>query len=376
MVGVMPANRQPVTEFARQMTADASPELERATGRPWHFHLLPEQRLEHDDARRPSDFLDEATLRMVEGPYDMIVVVTDAPLVSRRTVAGVASAVSHVLVVSTWKLRMGPRGEPLRSTQSPEVRWNAASLLLHLVGHAMGARGGGVMEPWRFEPTREGVPQFDPASGVRAAAARFPGRVVDTRWAGLMLWFHLTSAVRNRRQVFVPLLRSRAPLLPLSLPRLSTAAVVPAMVLMFTAEIWDVGINMGNTVALWLGLVSVVAAASYVTFATNLLFPRKDRQVMTEHLAVANVSVMATVLVAMAGLLLLLGGLVLALSVWVFPKGLIHTWPTLGDPEVTLVDKMRIALFVSSIGTVTGALAGGLENRTVLRHVALFREEV
>lgn len=375
-MGLLPSGRASLDDFATRMADDARPELERATARAWSFHLLPERGLERDDPRRPSDFLDDAALRMVEGPYDLVVVVTDVPLVSRRMVAGVASAVARVVVVSTWKLRLGSRGEPLRDVEAPAVRWNAAALLLHLLGHALGLPAGtGVMAPWTPDADRTRVPSFGDAPALRRAALRFPDRVASTANPFALAWFHLRSALRNARQTVRPLLRSRAPLLPLSLPRLTTAAVVPTLVLLFSAEIWDVGINMGSPTALWLGLATVLAAAAYVAFATDLLFPRKDRRLMTEHLAVVNVAIVLTLLVAMLGLLLMLGALVLALTVWVFPEGLIHTWPTLGDPEVTLADKVRIALFVSSIGTLTGALAGGLESRTVLHHLTLFREE-
>lgn len=97
---------------------------------------------------------------------------------------------------------------------------------------------------------------------------------------------------------------------------------------------------------------------------------------MTEHLAVVNTTVLATMFLVMLGLMVMLWLLILAIVVLVFPQDLIHTWPTLGNASVGLRGEMRIALLVSVIGTVTGALAGGLESRAVLRELALFRDEV
>ena len=51
------------------------------------------------------------------------------------------------------------------------------------------------------------------------------------------------------------------------------------------------------------------------------------------------------------------------------------TWPTLEDPLVDTWDKVRLAAFISTVGVLTGALAGGLESRTVIRHLALFLDE-
>ncbi len=67
---------------------------------------------------------------MVQGPYGMVVVVTDVPLVSSRErfVSGLASPLSRVAVVSTRHLRSGPRDQPQRSLDNEAVRWNAATL--------------------------------------------------------------------------------------------------------------------------------------------------------------------------------------------------------------------------------------------------------
>jgi hypothetical protein len=105
--------------------------------------------------------------RLVEGPYDIVIVATDVALLSRtrRFVPGLASPVSRVAVVSTHKLMAGPRDEPVQSLDTPAVRWNAATLLLHLLGHVLGAQhgstDGGVMDPFEFDPSRRGTPDFD-----------------------------------------------------------------------------------------------------------------------------------------------------------------------------------------------------------------------
>lgn len=49
-------------------------------------------------------------------------------------------------------------------------------------------------------------------------------------------------------------------------------------------------------------------------------------------------------------------------------------WPTLDQPAIELSDKLRLAAFISTVGVTTGALAGGLESRAVIRHLALFED--
>ncbi len=131
-----------VREFAARAAADAVDELGSATDVTWRFYLEEAARLPRSGRRRPSEFLDRATQEMVEGPYDIVVVLTDAPLVSSREqfVPGLASPLARVAVLSTRNLGRAPRGEPPRALDDAAVRWNGATLLRHLLGHVLGAR--------------------------------------------------------------------------------------------------------------------------------------------------------------------------------------------------------------------------------------------
>ncbi|QLH79939.1 hypothetical protein HZS55_06695 [Halosimplex rubrum] len=366
--------------FAGRLAADAADELAAATGVTWRFYDEEPEPLADGDPRRPSEFLDEAALRMVEGPYDLVVVVTDAPLLARdrSRVAGLASPLSRVAVVSTHRLRVSGRDRPSRPLDAPAVRYNGAAVLLHQVGHLLGAAhdpDGGVMAPCEFDPERRSVPSFgDRAAGDLArTAARVPEEAVESRSVPGLVAFHVTSALRNPRKMLRALATSRAPLLPLFLPKLSTAAVAPTLILVFSAETWDVGLNLGNGTAALFAVVSVLAAAVYLVFSLNLNVPRERRGVVTEHVALLNVAILGILIAGTVGLFALVAGIMLVIAYVVFPPNLMTNWPSLEDPVVTAVDIVRTAGFIATVGVLSGALAGGLEDRTLLRHLALFR---
>ena len=381
------ADKEAMLAFARRLTDDVGGALRHATGADWIFHHEEDPaRLGSDDPRRASDFLDDATLRMAEGPYDLVLVITDVALVSRRErlVAGLASPLARVAVLSTRRLTTGPpRGQPMRPLDSDAVRWNGAALLLHLLGHLLGlghdesARGSPAMAPFRFDETRRDLPPLgDPSSRLRRLTARLPQR--EHAGGGWLrhLAVHLRVALRHPGAVLAPLGRNKAPLLPLAMPGLATAAVAPTLLLVFTAEIWDAGLSMAPGVLWAYALGSIVAATLYLLLVQHLFFPAQEKRVITEHLAIVNVAIFLTVLLAMLGLFLMVTALMLILIVCVFPPGLIATWPTLEHAgEVTLADKLRLAAFISTLGVTTGALAGGLESRTVVRNMAFFLEE-
>lgn len=372
------ADAERLGRFARDITEAIGGELEQSTDATWRFHLTERTRLPNDDARRPSNFLDEASLQMVEGPYDLVIVVTDVGLVSSRRsiVGGLASPASRVAILSIRKLLLSPRGQPVRSLEDEALYRNAATLLLHLIGHLLGLHHNrdaeGVMAPFTFEEDRQS-PQYGPRSkaALRRAASHFPDPVQEGGMLRRFL-FHITSAVGHPLHIFKFLWQNRAPFLALSLPRLATAAVTPTLILVFTAETWDVGVNMTNGSACIFGILSVLGATCYLTTVLNLYFPRTEKRRITRHMALLNVIVFLTIFLAVLGLFVMVGLLMLFIELYIFPSGLITAWPSLENPVVSFWDKLRLAAFISIVGVLTGALAGGLESRAVIRHLTLF----
>lgn len=378
------ADVSPLKAFTRRMADGALTELQDATDTSWTFHEEEPVRLSNDEARYPSDFVDIASFRKTEGPYDALVVVTDVPLVSRyrQVVPGLASAVTRIIVISTRKFIISPRNQPVRKLDDASVQHNSIALMLHLFGHLFGlqhiSEGSGAMATYRFDENRKSPLHFSESSRrkMRSKAAGFPDEVKEQDGIFHSLLFHIKSASKHPKDVLRPLWRNRAPLIPLSLPTLATAAVAPTIILIFSAEIWDVALHLTDSVAWLTGLSSIVLAAWYMMVSLKLFFPRKERRIITEHAAVANVTVFLTLLLAMAGLFFMILLVMLGLEYFVFPPDLMREWPSLDNPEVTTTDKIRLAVFIGTLGVVTGALAGGLESRTVVREFALFRKDI
>lgn len=369
-------------DYADAVLKRVAPVLHRNGVLEWDFHRERPIRLPDHAPRQASAFLQEASLRMVEGPYDAILVLTDVALVSRkdRIVPGLASEAARVVVLSADRLRLSERGSPPRALDSEAVVWNGATLVLHLLGHLLGLRhvgeGDTVMSPFTFKPERRAVPPF--AEGQRELlperVAAFPEREDMDQGPLSELWFHLTSAARHPRQVLAQVLRSRAPFLSLRLPRLATAAVAPALILVFSAEIWDAGFHMTHGELWSFAILSVLASAWYLLMAQRLFLPRKEKRFNTEHLAVVNVGITVTILAATVGLFAMLMVLMLGIQIYIFPPDLVREWPSLdlSSTDIGLMDQIRIAALIGTIGVLTGSLGGGLESRDVVRHLALF----
>ena len=375
------ADRSALSDVARQLIEDASAELRRASSRGWEFHFEEPLRLGSDERRHAGDFLGEASLRLVEGSFDLVVVLTDVALISRRerSVFGLSSPLARSVVISMHRLREAARGKQL-SWEARSVRFNTAALLLHLIGQTLGvkagAAGGGAMAPFEVETGRTAVPEFQESSGIKRLAAGFVAHEHEVDGPVDDLWLHVHSAIRHPRLVLQALCRNRAPLLPLKMPGLATAAVAPVFILVFSAEFWDAGLGMTHQTAWSFAGISILAAAVYLCFAQRLFLPRIESHIVPEHLAVANVVIFLSMLLAVIGLFVMVGLLALAIELWVFPSDLISTWPTLENQQVGFTDLLKISVFISTVGVTTGALAGGLHRRQILRNMALYQTEI
>ncbi|WP_051286346.1 hypothetical protein [Salinimicrobium terrae] len=285
-----------------------------------------------------------------------------------------------MMVISTRQFITTTRRKDSRELHHPEVKLNIATLFLHLCGHILGLphRVSGdsrVMRTFQYVEKISEIPIFN--ASERQYLKKYSGKMPDRELRnGNVLEtfiFHLLMTLRHPGKFFKPLIRNWAILLPFSLPNLATAAVAPALILVFTAEIWDVGLGLTNGTAAFFAVISIMFASFYLVRVQNLFLPMKEKRSLTEHLAVANTVIYTSIFLACIGLFIMVGGLMMIIEVYVFPTDLITTWPTLNKPDVTLIDKIRLAVFISTVGVTTGALAGGLENRTLIQELALFK---
>lgn len=389
-VGIMIAynreeNKDALLDYAKQLIEDVKPELDQSSGISWHFNLTESNHLENDRSRTPSEFLDRASLNMAEGPYDLITVITDVGLMSRknRLEAGLSSSVARTIVMSTRSLTITGRNEVNLPLHDQRVRYNSAALLLHQIGHVLGLKNTSpavskVMGRDIFTTDLKAVPSFSgkERKTISSRSKKAPDRELVNGNLLETFIFHILMTFRHPRDFFIPLVRNGAFLLPLSLPGLATAAVAPAIILIFSAEIWDVGLGMTNSTAAFFAVISIMLASFYLVRVQSLFLPRKEKRILTEHLAVTNSVIYFSIFLACIGLFVIVGALMMIIEIYVFPPDLMKTWPTLSQPEILLEDRIRIAVFISTIGVTTGALAGGLESRTLVQHLALFRKRV
>ncbi len=154
-------------------------ELIRSTSIPWFFDIADKIKLEDDNPRSASDFLNRASLKMAEGPYDMVCVITDVPLTSSKNTLqpGLSSKITRMMVISTKHFISTKRRKDSRDLNQTDVKLNISILFLHLTGHILGLkhRAAGdskIMRPFKFMEGISKMPAFN------TTESKLPGKIL------------------------------------------------------------------------------------------------------------------------------------------------------------------------------------------------------
>lgn len=387
-VGVLIAHsvgtsKDDLQKFAEAVLPRLREVLETTTRLGWTFIMTSPIVLRSDEPRVASEFVEEASLAMTQGPYDAVIVITDVTVTSqvREVQAGVASELCRIIVMSTRKLMSAPRGEPERDLHAKDVLVDGVNLLLRLFGYTFGLALNSedpqsVMSAQSESAQHRDVRHYthNERRTLEDRVRQLPERELHGGGLFASFIFHFVMILRHPWLALRSVIRSRALLLPFALPSLATAAVAPTFLLIFTAEIWDVGLTMENTTVALYAVCSVLGATLYLMNAQSLLLPRQEKRVLTEHLAVANCVIFISVFIGLCSLFVLVGALMLVMELYVFPADLMSSWQTTEVRRVDFMDQVRLAAFIATVGVTTGALAGGFETRAVLRNLRLFHE--
>jgi hypothetical protein len=183
------------------------------------------------------------------------------------------------------------------------------------------------------------------------------------------------SVWRNRASILRTLLHSRAWELPARLGRLTTAAASALVVLLLTAEAWEVGARQPAGILALLSMLGVLGTSAYVLKRQRLLPVRRTRR-PTEQSAVAHATL---VLVVVSGIAITWGLLFLAALVLghaLVTDRILGRWVALPEGRVEWQHYASMAAFTAALGILIGAFGASFEGEHYVRHLAYVDEEL
>lgn len=313
--------------------------------------------------------------------WDYVLVVTGSDLIGHAkpfTLAAPSRALG-VGVLSTARIDPQAQGAELTSDARTEaLAQRATTLALHLLAHLAGCEDVGA-SVHILESVSDLDRQLDLGPDARAAMreelrAVADLRVEEARPPAAKLPFYARSMWVNRGAIAGAIGRARPWLFPLRLTKLTTAAMSTLLILINTAEVWEVAMSLSPAAVLVLSVLTLAATSSYVVGRQRLLRRRHRR--LTEQAVTTNVSLSVIVTLGMLTTYVLIFVLASAVSTLLYPDRVIASWSGLVATSVTGWHHVALSGFVASLGIVIGALGASFEQQHYFQHMVYVDEEV
>ena len=187
--------------------------------------------------------------------------------------------------------------------------------------------------------------------------------------------FYVRALLVNGSSLAQAVSRANPWLFPLWLSRLTTAAVSTLLVLVVTAEAWELGVNQSSMQVAILSGLALLATSTFILKRQRLLVRRNGRK-LTEQRVVANAAMVLTVFSGMAVMYALLFAFSFAAGLGFLDDDMVRHWANLPD-EISVFDgRLTMAGFVASLGILIGALGAAFEGRSYFRHVLHVDREI
>jgi hypothetical protein len=340
----------------------------------WIFDTL-ERPLERGDGRaEPVQLLDAVEIDRDTRGWDFAFVLTGRKLHGREKaqVLGMTSGIFSTALISTAFLN---------SRASPE-KGSAAQRLYALSMHLFARLNG--LSPDRSDTFMRSVTtpeDLDRMNGLNAPAidqlTENMKDVADLRAEEMLepehgsIRFYLRSIWLNRGTLPDAILRMRPWVLPLRLPRLTTAAGSALAVLLMTAESWEVAANLSAGALIVLSVLALAATSTYLLKAQRLLASRQGP--LREQRAVSNAGTVLAIVFGMGVTYLGVFAIAYLLAVGLFGNGLLERW--VGESALPSV-RLSISGLVASLSLVIGALGASFEPYGYFRHVTQIDDEI
>jgi predicted Zn-dependent protease len=324
----------------------------------------------------PLDFLEIGLAEKLERDLPFLLIITEVDLSSSSLAYTLAlpSQLTNIAVISTRRLDpafWGDASDPDRTAD------RLAALMLHCFGHLNGLRHNA--DPTKAMFSIEGVQDLDrmtrfDADELQQIARNLPREARERSTRDDKVRFTLRMLFEDAGAIARAVVRANPFRLLTMMPTMLAAALSVIVVLVFSAETWDVAsaVSMPQILSFSLMCLASAAFVLYRAFAFDTLLSR-DRRITESGIVTMAATILCLVLTLLL-MFLFFGSLMYLVIISVFPERLMESWPGTGDATTT-IDHLKLSLFLAAMGVLAGSLGGRSDSRDLVRGVLFFTEE-
>ena len=301
----------------------------------------------------PLELLEIGVREKVRKGWDMALVGTAAELLGRRKVElrAVPCSALECGIFTVWQ---------------PDGGEMAESDLLEVARYLLGSMLGLERLPTAGEFTRgeceEVLARLDDIGDERLEEKR-------TNWN--QAHFYVETFTADAHGVMRDVIGYRPWWQPFRFERLTAAAFVTALLSFLGAEVWELGVGAGAGLLVPGAFAAILGATWYLYHGQNLGELTGGIQ-MNEQVARSKLVMVFCLWIGMASLWILLFACCWGLAS-ILPRGVVAGW---SGGTLDAWAMMRFAAFVSTLGTLAGALGGNLEDEGSFKAHFFFDDEV
>lgn len=336
----------------------------------------------------PSLLLQQALEERDEQHWDFAFVLTSAELESHYSTHCFA-ALSRPLDAAVFSLSLiDPQatGESTNETQRIErIAQRLSRLMLHALGHLLGLSPHQDPANLLYHPSRAN--ELDPMRDLDASQIDKQRDaltlIADQRLEeqpgkrNAIMPFALRSAWINAREIGEAIFAARPWQFPRRLSGLTLAAASTLVILLMTAESWDLALSQSPARMMALVVAAWAGTTVYVVFRQQLIVSSRNQR--SEQIVVTSFSAMGIVFTGMFVTWVLLLSAALAVICLLFQAEVIASWAASAELAVTDIGfrhRLQMAGFAASLGLMIGALGASFESQHYFRHIIFVDEEI
>ena len=271
--------------------------------------MIQREELVHGRREEPIVLLDAALLERNLKRWDYTLVVTDVDLVGHYkpdSLAAVSRAYESA-VISTARIDpKAVRGLSDEELRLARMKGRILTLALHSLGHLMGLghseQQGNAMFNYSGVLELDGEKTLDEdqiARIEREISGTADNRLEETSLRdSLTPVFYARAAWLNWREITDAVVKARPWQFPFRLSRLTAAATSAMLVLLVTAEVWELGTTQSVTSISILSTLAIGLTTAYI-LVRQKLFVRRERTLLSEQNVVTNIATFSIVLFGM-----------------------------------------------------------------------------
>lgn len=336
--------------------------------------------------REPVTLLDEGVQERDLQQWDFVFVVTRSDLNSyyKPFALAVPSRTMAVAVISTARLAFQETMGTMPQQKLQELlEERLFRLAMHLFGDLNGVPHSENPVSFMYEPqSAKDLDQMRLYTAEEHAAMRDTlSDVADTRLEegpdaekGGTFRFYVKAMWIGLDDIWSGVVQAKPWEFPFRLNRLTTAAISTLVILLMTAEAWDLGMSEPPLLVTGFSLLALVLASIFIVKRHRLILRRGERR-RSEQTVFKNVSIVVVVFLGMSVTYLMLFGLTLVLSLSLYPPALVEDWTGSLRGEIHLGHYFLLAGLISSLGILIGALGASFEGQYYFQHIIYVDEE-